>query len=162
MVFDNLVLNLKSMIVQNRYNDDICDDSNNRIDDHGTMPTYAVSRKAFTTNLLTNFRAYFNGRYSAVNKTDNNDDDLMFPRVYSCESREYGNEWDPVVLKASEKVVDELDNVVEKFMRVINVEVDSSSATMRRDFHVRAIISFLYLIKEFSLLGLKRAYPSDL
>lgn len=145
MVFDNLVLNLKSMIVQNRYNNDMCDDSNKRIDDHRTIPTPVgtpaltiFGRKAFTTNLLTNVRAYFNGRYSAVNKSDNNDDDLMFPRVYSCESCEYGNEWDPVVLKASEKVVDELDNVVEKFMRVINVEVDSSPATLRRYFHVRA------------------------
>lgn len=127
MVFDNLVLNLKSIVLTNKCPND-CD----LIDGYN---------KFSTRNLFTHFRTYFNGRYAAVSgHDDNNDDgDLMFPRVYSSATYDYGNhKWDPVELKAREKVVEELDNVVDKFIRVINVDGHSSSASLWRSFHVGA------------------------
>lgn len=136
MVFDNFVLNLKSMI-----RNDKCGDIYNT-DSGANSVLRAKGTPAFGGNIFSNVRTLFNGRYAAVNKSC--DDDLMFPRVYS-EAGDYGSAWDPIDFKAKEKVVEELDNVIDKFIRVISVSGDGSSAMRGRCFDVGAQFCFYFI-----------------
>lgn len=138
MVFDNFKLRLPSEVIgKKQLNSNL-------------QKSSSVSTVTFTRNLLNNVRTYFNGRYTAVNKNDDDDDDdLMFPRVYSQDT-DYGRVWDPVELKAKDKVVEELDNVVDKFLRVINVDGNSSPASLRRSFYVGNTFIKLYSMLMFA------------
>lgn len=73
------------------------------------------------------FIKLLNASYTIVSQQQ--DDDafcnanlFMLPRVYSQNTESLSGPYSPVSLKAAEKSIDELDNVVEKFMRCINVE----------------------------------------
>lgn len=133
MVFDNFVLNLKSMIRNDKCGD-IYGTNSGAIEGNSVLFKTRVT-PVFGGNLFSNVRTLFNGRYAAVNK--NCDDDLMFPRVYS-EAGDYGNAWDPIDFKTKEKVVEELDNVIDKFIRVISVSGDGSPAMRGMCFDVGA------------------------
>jgi hypothetical protein len=64
------------------------------------------------------------------NKSQQHDEPLesrMFPRVYATPTTDLGGPWSPVALVAKERPLEELDDVVEKFIRVIAVEPDRKS-----------------------------------
>lgn len=63
---------------------------------------------------------------------------FMLPRVYSEKSVHVGGLWSPVSLKPPEKSLDELDDVVEKFIRCISVDshYDVSRKEMKNSHHV--------------------------
>lgn len=52
-------------------------------------------------------------------------DAIMLPRVYNYPPDLHGN-WDPIELKVKEKCVEDIDNVIDKFVRVIRVDENSS------------------------------------
>lgn len=69
------------------------------------------------------FFKLINASYALVSQNQDdaycNDNLFMLPRVYTEDDCGL---WSPVSLKAPEKTLDELDNVVEKFIRCISVE----------------------------------------
>lgn len=79
-----------------------------------------------------------NASYALVSQSSQDDaycsgNMFMLPRVYSDKNSEHvGGLWSPVSLKAPEKSLDELDNVVEKFIRCISVESRSEATNVNR------------------------------
>ncbi len=63
-------------------------------------------------------------RYACVNQNDEFRDSKMLPRVA------YGddNAWGPVDLAPKEKFVEDMDNVIDKFIRVISSDNNESGA----------------------------------
>lgn len=72
------------------------------------------------------FLKLLNASYALVSQQQDdaycNENQFMLPRVYSQNTEQVSGLWSPISLKQSEKPLDELDNVVEKFIRCINVE----------------------------------------
>lgn len=72
------------------------------------------------------FLKLMNSSYAIISQHQDdafcNENLFMLPRVYSHKSNTMSGLWSPVSLKAPEKSLDELDNIVEKFTRCINVK----------------------------------------
>jgi hypothetical protein len=94
-----------------------------RVSDESISPHFYSTDEPRSRNI---FLKLVSASYSLVNQ---NQDDaycsenlFMLPRVYSQKTESDCGLWSPVSLKAPEKSLDELDNVVEKFIRCISVE----------------------------------------
>lgn len=125
----NFVSNLKSRL-----------SLTNRIGDHSMVEaTDNIGNKS--RNL---FVKLLNSSYSLVNQSNYedtycNDNSFMLPRVYGHQKSPDNNcngLWSPVALAPKEKSRDELDNVVDKFIRCISVESD------RENYHVHGKIYY--------------------
>lgn len=72
------------------------------------------------------FMKLVNASYALVSQTQDDaycsDNLFMLPRVYSQKSENVSGLWSPISLKPPEKQLDELDSVVEKFIRCISLE----------------------------------------
>lgn len=84
------------------------------------------------SNLIGIVRSYFN-RFNQKNVTDANTN-MMLPRVYAP-SDAHCFDWDPIELKAKEKYIEDIDNVIDKFARVISVN-ETTSPRRNRFFYV--------------------------
>lgn len=85
-------------------------------------------------NLLSVVRSYFN-RFNRKNGSTNDAHvNSMLPRVYGREDGHCLN-WDPIELKAKEKHIEDIDNVIDKFARVISVN-ETTSPRRNRLFNV--------------------------
>lgn len=88
-----------------------------------------------TTNrtMLHVVRSYFSHLYeskrrrrpASSNVGDSHNEAIMLPRVYNYPPDLHGN-WDPIELKVKEKCLEDIDNVIDKFVRVIRVNEHSS------------------------------------
>lgn len=111
--------------------------SNDCVDNDESTITF-IERNDFNanvssrTNLLGIFRSYFN-RINQKSMSDGNTN-LMLPRVYAPDDAHCFN-WDPIELKAKEKYIEDIDNVIEKFARVISVN-ETTSPRRNRFFYV--------------------------
>lgn len=83
------------------------------------------------------FLKLLNKSYAIVSQNQDdaycNDNLFMLPRVYSQKTENFNGLWSPVSLKAPEKSLDELENVVEKFVRCISVENYCGVTNVKRD-----------------------------
>lgn len=109
----NLVQNIKS-----RWTNRVGDESFSGFN----LPNRSTSK---SRNL---FVKLLNSSYALVSQNGHDDaycseNLFMLPRVYSQTSSGHDNElWSPISLKPCEKSLDELDNIVDKFVRCINME----------------------------------------
>lgn len=85
-----------------------------------------------SNNLMGIFRSYIN-RFNQKNVTDGSPN-LMLPRVYAPDDA-HCFDWDPIELKAKEKYIEDIDNVIDKFARVISVN-ETTSPRRNRFFYV--------------------------
>lgn len=96
------------------------------------------------------FLKIVNASYALVSQHQDdaycNENLFMLPRVYSQKTEHVGGVWSPVSLKPPEKSLDELDNVVEKFMRCIEVENSCDSSNVNRMKNAFPIFSTLRLL----------------
>lgn len=127
--------------IKNRLTSRVGDESSYRHHDH--------SKDSSRTRNI--FLKLLNLSYAIVNQNQDdaycNDNLFMLPRVYSQKSSNISGLWSPVSLKAPDKSLDELDNVVEKFMRCINVENccdDKNVNTKRFDGKWKTFAIFLF------------------
>ena len=94
-----------------------------RVGDESVSPHFYATDVTRTRNV---FLKLVNASYSLVNQNQDdaycNENLFMLPRVYSQKTENDCGLWSPVSLKVPEKSLDELDNVVEKFIRCISVE----------------------------------------
>lgn len=106
-MFDNFLLNMKSFLPANRsVRRQSVRDENTPDDECAVMfieGSPSVQRLGF-------IRSYFNRLTLNGNACEL--DSFMLPRVYGA------NDWDAIELKPQERYIDDLDNVVDKFIRV--------------------------------------------
>lgn len=91
--------------------------------------------------MLNVIRSYFSQLYSQKKPASDVDNDIMLPRVYDYTDLHV--DWDPVDLNAKEKFIDDIDNVIDKFVRVISVN-ETNSPRRTELFYV--YIEFICLI----------------
>lgn len=77
-----------------------------------------------TKQMLDVFLPNRNIRYVSVNQNDEFSQSKMFPRVANGND----NAWGPVDLAPKEKFVEEMDNVIDKFIRVISSDNNETGA----------------------------------
>ena len=73
-------------------------------------------------------RSYFSQFYHKqrpASDVDINNEAIMLPRVYNYPNLQCN--WDPIELKMREKCIEDIDNVIEKFVRVISVTEKNST-----------------------------------
>lgn len=132
-MFDDFVFNVKRSIRSSSV-DELKSD---RDDTDGSTIAF-LRRSDFDSNtsnrnsLIGIFRTYFN-RFNQKNVTDGNTN-LMLPRVYAPNDA-HCFDWDPIELKAKEKYIEDIDNVIDKFARVISVN-ETTSPQRNRFFYI--------------------------
>lgn len=112
--FNNFLLNLKSMLPAN-YSMRRQNENDENVSDECTVMFIQKNQTKVDTSVqrLGFIRTYINKLMSKENSCDSNS--FMLPRVYGA------NDWDAIELRPEEKYIDDLDNVLDKFTRVINV-----------------------------------------
>lgn len=117
-MLENFFINLKSKINLNKRNSN-CSGS----EKENNAPDTA---RQMLDNFLPNRRV----RYASVNQNDEFRQTRMFPRVA------YGddNAWGPIDLAPKEKFVEDMDNVIDKFIHVISSDNNDTGAL--RTFNV--------------------------
>lgn len=127
-MFENFFYNLKSKINLTRRHSD-CGNSEKENNAPGT-----------TKQMLDDFLPNRNFRYVSVNQNEELSQSRMFPRVT------YGNDnaWGPVDLAPREKFVEEMDNVIDKFIRVISSDNNETGALRNSNviYHVRLAVYY--------------------
>lgn len=83
-----------------------------------------------TMNYLRSYFSQFARRKSATDI----DNTFMLPRVFD-EVASQTSDWDPVELKPKEKFIEDIDNVIDKFSRVISVN-ETQSPRRNKYFYV--------------------------
>lgn len=138
-MFDDFVFNLKKSFRSSSVNESKSD----RDDTDGSTIAF-LQRSEFDlntsnrSNLIGIFQSYFN-RFNQKNVTDGNTN-LMLPRVYAPNDG-HCFDWDPIELKAKEKYIEDIDNVVDKFARVISVN-ETTSPRRNRFFYVNSFFFY--------------------
>lgn len=92
-------------------------------------------------NVLNVVRSYFNQLYGKQPASDA--DSIMLPRVYNYQAVDC----DPIDLKAKEKFVDDIDNVIDKFARVISV--NETNSPRRSEFFYVPFLFFHFALVDF-------------
>lgn len=101
------------------------------------------SNEATENSTMNTMRSYLNKLYRSGSTASDIDNDIMLPRVYNNNKSDAANDWESIELKAKEKLIEDIDNVVDKFARVISVNETNSP---RRDerFYVHWIYPFFF------------------
>lgn len=84
------------------------------------------SNESTERSTMNAMRSYFNKLYRKKSPSDV-DNNIMLPRVYN-----HTTDWESIELKATEKFIEDIDNVIDKFARVISVNETNSP---RRNHH---------------------------
>jgi hypothetical protein len=131
-MLDKIMLNLKTKFSANPtiYSDTVTPIA---------ASTYEPDDRTFFDYLRINnilnvsYSPLFNREGAKMQPTDDHVETRMFPRVFSNPTPNT-EPWSPVALAAKQRPIEELDNVVEKFIRVVAISDDgfSSVATIRQ------------------------------
>jgi hypothetical protein len=152
----NLVSNLKSRLGSAR----VANSSSDSM--HSFAYSTADSKSPSFLNKL------MNASYALVSQHQDdahcNKNLFMLPRVYSHGNNIIGDNIEPcrspISLQAPEKSLDELDNIVDKFVRCISIETVGSNGTSydgnvsytrnseKKSLHIKLINGFIFLLTE--------------
>lgn len=147
-MLDNFIVNIRTILPISKANNSPDDDkfngnyanesaiaflehSSNR-DSHFTNGNAADHDNNANRTMLNVVRSYFSQLYQKK-LASNRDNDIMLPRVFDYADLQA--DWDPVELRAREKLIEDIDNVIDKFVRVISVN-DSNSPRRTELFYV--------------------------
>lgn len=139
-MLDNFIVNIRTILPITRANNNQDDKfSGNYANDSAiAFLEQSSNRNSSENNTTTNrtmlnvVSSYFRQLYQK--KTASNiDSDTMLPRVYDY--TDLPVDWDPVELKSKEKFIEDIDNVIDKFVRVISVN-DTNSPRRTELFYV--------------------------
>lgn len=87
----------------------------------------AILNETTNRTMLHVVRSYFSHFYQKrrpASDVDSNNDAIMLPRVYNYPDLQCN--WDPIELKVNEKCIEDIDNVIDKFVRVVRVNENNS------------------------------------
>lgn len=139
-MLDNFIVNIRTILPITRANNNQDDKfSGNYANDSAiAFLEQSSNRNSSENNITTNrtmlnvVSSYFRQLYQK--KTASNiDNDIMLPMVYDY--TDLPVDWDPVELKSKEKFIEDIDNVIDKFVRVISVN-DTNSPSRTELFYV--------------------------
>lgn len=150
-MLDNLIVNIRTILPISKANNSRDDDkfngnyanesaiaflehSSNR-DSHFTNGNDQDHNNSTNRTMLNVVRSYFSQLYQKK-PASNRDNDIMLPRAFDYADLQV--DWDPVELKAREKFIEDIDNVIDKFVRVTSVN-DSNSPKRTELFYVYII-----------------------
>lgn len=157
-MLDNLIVNIRTILPIAKANDSRDDNYSGNYANESAIAFLEQSSNRDTQDNNTNrtmlniVRSYFSQLYSKKSVTDV-DNDIMLPRVYDYADLKI--DWDPVELRAKEKLIEDIDNVIDKFVRVITVNETESP---RRDemFYVLNIVFILLTNFHFKVKFLRQ------
>lgn len=130
IMFDNLIVNIRTILptakknvvdVETNFGD--CKNGESAIafiERNVSSNQYTIQANNNQRTVLNVVRSYFGHLYGKKQTSDI--DSLMLPRVYNYEAVD----WDPIELKPKEKFIEDIDNVIDKFARVISVNETNS------------------------------------
>lgn len=141
-MFDKIIVNIKSILPKNSTSDK---NDRNKETESNSVPfiehNHLNMNSANQTNLMGYFRSYFD---KLGTKNLSEVDSIMLPRVYAPIKVEgHFIDWDPIELMAKEKFIDDIDNVIDKFARVISVN-ESDSPRRTHNFYVQFYFLFFH------------------
>lgn len=153
-MLDNFIVNIRTILPRaktqpNENRDDkLCrkytNESAMAFLEHSSKRDDAIFNENTNRTMLNAVRSYFSQLYQKRPASDVADD-IMLPRVYNYS--DLHDDWDPVELKVKEKLIEDIDNVIDKFVRVISV--NETDSPRRIDlFYVHTLFTFLFQLFE--------------
>lgn len=151
-MLDNLIVNIKTVLPIAKANTST--DRNINMDYAYDESTVAFIERNITSKLNSNenskrstmdaLRSYFTKFYRkpSIGTSVDLDNNRMLPRVYN-HSNELLCDLEPIELKASEKFIEDIDNVIDKFARVISVS-DTNSPRRNANFYVHTFSTHIH------------------
>lgn len=124
-MLDNFIVNIRTILpISKSRNDKFSGDYTNEsaiafLEQSSNRDVHENNTNRTMLNVV---RSYFSQLYQKK-PASNVDNDIMLPRV---NFNELQVDWDPVDLKAREKFIEDIDNVVDKFVRVVTVNETNS------------------------------------
>lgn len=140
-MLDKLFVNIKTILpITNAHNDHQhgYKSSDQMGNDESTIAF--IERAAANTNspsdqgAMNYLRSYFSKFARRKSTATDLDNTFMLPRVYD-QTTAKKLDWDPVELKATEKFIEDIDNVIDKFSRVVSV-TETQSPRRSKYFYV--------------------------
>lgn len=142
-MLDNLIVNIKTILPKAKANNvvdtRIGPDSVYKYDES----TVAFIERHKIDSEANNYRSTMNAMRSYLGKLYRRkpetevDENIMLPRVFN-HSNGPSNDWETIELKVKEKYIDDIDNVLDKFARVINVN-ETQSPRRNQHFYVHIL-----------------------
>lgn len=154
-MLDNFIVNIRTVLPKAKaneiQNDKISDYANESamafLEQSSDRNTAIYNQTTTSRTMLNVVRSYFS-QLSGKKPASNVDNDMMLPRVYDY------SDWEPIELKVKEKFIEDIDNVIDKFARVISVN-DTNSPRRNELFYVyiHILLFFFFRGKLFVLLS---------
>lgn len=151
-MLDNFIVNIRTILPISKANNSQDDKFNGNYANESAIAFLERSsnRNAHFSNdnnsnrtMLNVVRSYFSQLYQKKPACEL-DRDIMLPRVYDYPDLQV--DWDPVELRAKEKFIEDIDNVIDKFVRVISVnETNSPRRTELFYVYILTIHCFIHL-----------------
>lgn len=138
-MLDKLLVNIKTVLPITRANNErryktgdqlANDESTLAFIERATADANGPHADRTPMNYLRSYFSQFARRKSAPDI----DNTFMLPRVFE-QPASTTNDWDPVELKPKEKFIEDIDNVIDKFSRVISV-TETQSPRRNKYFYV--------------------------
>lgn len=155
-MLDNLIVNIKTILPKAKTNNvgdtRIGPDYDYKYDESTVafIERHQIDSEANNHRSTMNaMRSYFGKLYRRKPETEV-DENIMLPRVFN-HSNGPSNNWESIELKVKEKYIEDIDNVLDKFARVISVNETQSP---RRDQHFYVYINFAFTISNLNSLYL--------
>lgn len=151
-MLDNFIVNIRTILPISKANNSQDDKFNGNYANESAIAflEHSSKRDSHFTNdndnantnrtMLNVVRSYFSQLYQKKPASDL-DNDIMLPRVFDYTDLQF--DWDPVELRAKEKFIEDIDNVIDKFVRVISVN-DTNSPRRTELFYVKYEILLLF------------------
>lgn len=151
-MLDNLIVNIRTILPKAKNNETLNKNGDDKSSDnythesaiafleHSSQRNESIYNETTNRTMLNAVRSYFTSLYQKKSASDVGDD-IMLPRVYNF--TDLHDDWDPIELKIHDKLIDDLDNVIDKFVRVISVNETNSSQNTKL-FYVLLLIFNLY------------------
>lgn len=153
-MLDNFIVNIRTILPRAKTKASVNDNRDDKFSEnytresaiafleHSSKRDEAIFNENTNRTMLNAVRSYFTSLYQK-NRASNVGDDIMLPRVYN--HTDLHDDWDPVELKAKEKFIEDIDNVIDKFVRVISVN-ETNSPRRTKLFYVYTILMFDYFV----------------
>lgn len=146
-MFDNFIVNIRTIFPKANDNRDSLDsDYSNECAmaflEQSANRTASIANENANRTMLNIVRSYFTQLYHKKAASDV-DNDIMLPRAYNYSDLHF--DWDPVELKAKEKFIEDIDNVIDKFVRVITIN-DTNSPRRTDCFYVHDFVFIDYFL----------------
>lgn len=148
-MFDNIIVNIRTILPiakTNKRRDDTlsgnyANESAIAFLEQSSNRDYSSDNTSDQRTMLNAVRSYFSQLYQKKSVSSHLDNEML-PRVYNYTDLQV--DWDPIELKTREKFIEDFDNVIEKFVRVISVN-DNNLSQRTGLFYVYILLFYSFI-----------------